>query len=523
MLAMFLSSLDQTIVSTAMPTIITDLGGFTEYTWVTTAYLITSTIALPITGKLTDMYGRKYFYVVGIAVFTLGSLLCGLSQSMTQIILFRGFQGIGAGIMMANAFIVIGDLFPPAERGKFQGLISAVFGVASIIGPPLGGLITDGLSWHWIFFVNVPLGLIVILLFLAYFPHFRPDTHKHRVDYPGMMALVLAVVSLMLALTWGGVEYAWGSPVIIGLFVLAGVMALTFLVIERTAAEPIIPLMLFRNQIVAVSEIVVFLTGFVMFGTIIFVPLFFQGVLGLSATASGSFLTPMMLGTVGGSFISGQLLSRTGGRYRLLGAAGLLITALGMFLLSRMTQETSYAMAVADIVIGGFGMGVALPLYVITVQNAVPYNVLGTATSSTAFFRTLGGSVGLAIFGSMLNNRFATEFVKGLPPVVRDNVPAQQLNSLSHNPQALLSTQAQDQLKELLGNLGPQGAALFEQVLQSLRQALDSALSQVFLIAFAVLLVSLVVHFFIKEVPLRKQHMDGEPGEGKPAAGRGRQ
>ena len=500
MLAMFLSSLDQTIVSTAMPTIITDLGGFTEYTWVTTAYLITSTIALPITGKLTDMYGRKYFYVAGIAIFTLGSLLCGLSQSMTQIIIFRGFQGIGAGIMMANAFTVIGDLFPPSERGKFQGLISGVFGVSSVIGPPLGGLITDGLSWHWIFFVNVPLGLMVILLFLVYFPHVRPDTHKHRVDYAGITALTLAVVPLMLALTWGGVRYDWGSVTIIGLFAFSAFMAVAFLVIETLAKEPIIPLSLFRSQIVSISEMVVFLTGFVMFGSIIFIPLFFQGVLGLSATASGSFLTPMMLGVVGGSAMSGLLLSRTGGRYRMIGAGGLIVTAAGLFLLSSMTMETGYALAVTYIIIGGFGMGVALPLYVITVQNAVPYNVMGAATSTTAFFRTLGGSVGLAVFGSIMNNRFATGFINGLPPAIKDNVPAQQLEALSHNPQALLSPEAQGQLKVMLG------PALFDQVLHSLRLALQSALSQVFLIGLVVLLVSLVIHMFIKEIPLRKQH-----------------
>ncbi|MDO8491175.1 MAG: MDR family MFS transporter [Dehalococcoidia bacterium] len=521
MLAMFLSSLDQTIVSTAMPTIITDLGGFTQYTWVTTAYLITSTIALPITGKLTDMYGRKYFYVVGIVIFTLGSLLCGLSQSMTQIIIFRGFQGIGAGIMMANAFTVIGDLFPPAERGKFQGIISAVFGVSSVIGPPLGGLITDGLSWHWIFFVNVPLGIIVVLLFLFYFPHFRPDVQKHRVDYPGMTALVLAVVPLMLALTWGGVEYPWGSIQIIGLFAFSAVMALAFLIIESVAKEPIIPLSLFRNQIVSVSELVVFLTGFVMFGTIIFIPLFFQGVLGLSATTSGSFLTPMMLGLVFGSFVSGQMLSRTGGRYRMLGAGGLVITAIGVFLLSRMTVDSSYAAAVMYIVVGGFGLGITLPLYIITVQNAVPYSMLGVATSSTAFFRTLGGSVGLAVFGSIMNNRFAVEFMRGLPPAITNNVPAAQLDTLSHNPQALLSADAQSQLKGLLGNPGPQGAALFDQVLQALRHGLQSALSQVFLIALVVLLVSLVIHLLIKEIPLRKQHAGGDPAVENRGKGKG--
>ena len=315
LLAMFLSSLDQTVVGTAMPRIITDLGGFTQYTWVTTAYIITSTIAIPITGKLTDMYGRKWFYIVGLAIFMLGSLLCGLSHTMTQLIFFRGFQGIGAGIMMANAFTVIGDIFPPAERGKYQGLMAGVFGLSSVIGPTLGGYITDNahMGWHWVFFVNIPLGILITALFIFFFPHLKPDTLKHRIDYLGITALILAVVPMLLALTWGGVEYPWVSAQIIGMLAFSVVMIPVFILFESRAKEPIIPLWILKNRIVAISTFVIFITGFGMFGGIIFVPLFFQGVLGQSATNSGTFLTPMMLGLVAGSFISGQLLSRAGG------------------------------------------------------------------------------------------------------------------------------------------------------------------------------------------------------------------
>jgi EmrB/QacA subfamily drug resistance transporter len=510
MLAMFLSSLDQTIVGVAMPRIITDLGGFTHYTWVTTAYLITSTVVLPITGKITDMYGRKLLYIAGISVFTIGSLLCGLSQTMMQIILFRGLQGIGAGIMMANTFTVIGDLFPPAERGKYQGLVSAVFGISSVIGPALGGYLTDALSWHWVFFINIPLALVVIGLFIRFFPDFRPDSSIHRIDYAGVVLLVLTVVPAMLALSWGGVDYAWNSLVIIGMFVFSAIMGILFVVVESRCEEPILPLSLFKNSIVAIADVVSLLTGMGMFGVIIFVPLYFQGVLGVSATMSGSFLIPMMMGVVLGGLISGQVLSRAGGHYRIQGMIGIALMAAGMFLLSRMTAETGNGTAVANIVITGFGLGTTMPLYTIAVQNAVTYKILGVATSTIVFVRTIGGTIGLAIFGSVLNNRFAADFIRRLPESIRSVVPVEQLNSLAQNPQALVNVEAQTKLKGLFDVFGTESAVVMEQVLTALREALASSLSTVFLIAFGILIAALIVNLFIKEVPLRKQHIIDE-------------
>jgi EmrB/QacA subfamily drug resistance transporter len=517
MLAMFLGSLDQTVVGTAMPRIISDLGGFSQYTWVTTAYMITSAISVPITGKLTDIYGRKFFYIGGIIIFIGASILCGLSNSMAQIIIFRGVQGIGAGVMMANAFTVIGDLFPPAVRGKYQGLMSGVFGISSVVGPTLGGYITDTLSWHWVFFINVPLGIAVIFLFIFFFPNVRPDNLKHRIDYLGAALLILAVVPTLLALTWGGVEFPWGSAQIIGMFVFAAVALALFLFVERRSQEPIVPLSLFRNRIVAVSEILLFLTAFGMFGSIVFIPLFFQGVLGATATTSGNFLTPMMLGVVFGSFSSGQVLSRTGGHYRLQGVVGIGIMAAGMALLSQMTVATSYASAVRNMVIMGFGLGITMPLYTIAVQNAVPYNILGVATSSTAFIRSIGGSVGLAIFGSVMNNRFAAELGAKLPAAVKEMVPPQQLDALMHNPEALMSPEAQAQIQGIFANMGQQGAALLQQVMDALRQALDVAISQVFLYALAAVVLAFIVNFFIREIPLRTHHtLDTEYLKKKP-------
>lgn len=506
MLAMFLGSLDQTVVGTAMPRIISDLGGFSHYTWVTTAYIITSAITIPITGKLTDMYGRKYFYIAGLVIFTIASLLSGLSSSMTQLIIFRGIQGLGAGVMMVNAFIVIGDLFPPAERGKYQGLIAGTFGLSSVIGPALGGFITDTVSWHWVFFLNVPLGVLIIALFVFFFPNVRPDNLKHRIDYAGAVTLVLTVVPLMLALSWGGVEYPWSSPPIIGMFAFAALMGILFIFIERHSQEPLIPLWLFRNRVVGVAEVVIFLAGFGMFGAIIFVPLFFQGVFGVSAAASGKFLTPMMLGMVTGSFFSGQLLSRAGGHYRLLGAVGIALMVLGMGLLSRMTAGTGYLVAIASIVATGFGLGITMPLYTIAVQNAVPYSVLGVATASVPFFRSIGGSVGLALFGAVMNNRFAAELLAGAPSAFNGTISTDWLSALARNPQALFSPEAQASLKVLLEQLGPQASALFPQLLDGLRHSLNSALSQVFLFGMIIMLVALAVHLFIREIPLRKQH-----------------
>ena len=479
MLAMFIGALDQTIVGTAMPRIVSDLGGFNEYTWITTIYIITSAIALPITGKLTDMFGRKYFYIAGLIIFSAASLLCGLSNSMTALIIWRGIQGIGGGMMLANSFTVIGDLFPPSERGKFMGYLSAIFATSSIIGPVLGGYITDAISWHWVFFVNIPIGILIILLFALYFPDIKPDASKHRIDYAGVIILILTVVPIMLALSWGGALYPWGSLVIIGLFVLSVVMLLSFIFIENRVDEPIIPLGLFKNQIVAISIIVAFLSSFVMFANTTFIPLFFQGLLGVTATASGTLLIPMTLGMM----------------------------VIGVWFLSRMNLQTSNTQAVVNMVITGFGLGITMPIFTIAVQNAVPYKMLGAATSSVPFFRSIGGSMGLAIFGSVLNNRFASQFLGSIPTVVKTTIPADQLSSLAYNPQALVSVPAQVQLRDTFNVFGSQGQALYDQTLQALRQSLSSAIARVFLITLFVGIASFIICLFLKEIPLLKKYL----------------
>ena len=506
MLAQFLASLDQTIVGTALPKIITDLGGFSKYTWVVTSYMITSTVTIPIVAKLSDMYGRKWFLVAGIIIFLTGSAICGTSQTIDQLIAYRAIQGVGAGAIMALAFTILGDLFPPSERGKYAGVMAGVFGLSSIIGPTLGGYITDSFGWHWVFYVNIPFGILIILLIMFFFPHLKFSTQKHKIDFLGIIALSLTVVPLLIALSLAGVDYAWTSPQIVGMFEFSVLMFFVLLNIEKHVKEPLIPLWIFKNRVVSVSSLIIFITGFGMFAGIVFVPLFFQGILGKSATSSGSYLTPMMLGMISGSLLSGQYLSRMGGHYRTQGMVGCAIMAGGIFLLSRMTAQTPESAAVVNIVITGFGLGITMPVYTIAVQNAVPYSVMGIATSTTAFFRSIGGVLGMAVVGSVLNNRFASEFTANLSPQLKAVIPADQLNQLVNNPQALFNSGAIDKLQEQFAVYGSQGADMLNSLLTTLKDALSSAMSAGFFICFCVIVAAFVVNFFLKEIPLRKHH-----------------
>jgi len=503
-LAMFLGSLDQTIISTAMPRIIADLGGFSHYTWVSSAYIIASAVVMPITGRLTDMYGRKSFYLLGLSLFFISSIACGMSGTMAQLIVSRALKGLGAGVMMATGFSVVGDLFPPAVRGKYMGIGGAVFGVSSIIGPTLGGFITDTLSWHWVFYFNIPLCVLIFFLFLLFFPDIRPARRGHRIDFPGILALVLTVVPAMLALTWGGIDYPWRSIQVQGLFVFSGLMLVCFVVNEHFSSEPIVPLRMFRGRIVVISLAVTLLTGFGMYGTVLFIPLYFQGVLGVTATTSGNFLTPMMLGMVAGSFVSGQLLSRTGGHYKVQAVAGLAVLTLGLLLLSTMRQETGFAWAVCYISLTGTGLGILTPLYTIAVQNAVPYDLLGLATSSTAFFRSIGGALGLGVMGSAMNTRFVSVFLGNLPEGLQTILPAQQLAEMARNPKVLVNPMGQAQLKSFLAQAG--NGSLFEPLMESLRASLESALSHVFFVGLLVVAGAFVINLFLREIPLREQY-----------------
>jgi len=502
MLAMFLASLDQTIVATALPRIVAGLGGFDRFTWVTTAYILASTTVVPLAGSASDVYGRKWLFVGALAVFLFGSVLSGIAPSMDALIAFRAIQGIGGGMIMALSFVTIGDIFPPSERGKYQGLIAAMFGVSSILGPTLGGVLTDSLSWHWIFFVNLPLGIPVVLAFIRFFPNATVEK-KRRIDWAGAFLLVAAVLPAMLALTWGASSTDWTEPRVVGGFALSGVALVAFLFVESRIDDPLLPLHLFRGRVVGISMVAIFLTGFGMFGAIIFVPLLFQGVLGASATASGSFLTPMMLGVVAGAALSGQALSRTGGHYRIQGAAGIATMLVGVGMLAASSADTTRAWALAAAVVTGFGLGITFPVFTIAVQNGVPQRYLGVATSSTQFFRSIGGAIGLAVLGAFMVSRFKSGLAANLPPEALSKIT----QGVGQNPNALVDP---DTLGRLRASLDSSPPGLLEQVLGGLRAALAGALADVFMVAFVVIALALLVTLFIKEIPL-KQGGKGSP------------
>jgi EmrB/QacA subfamily drug resistance transporter len=518
MLTLLLSALDQTIVGTAMPRIIAELQGFDHYAWVTTAYLLSSTAVVPIVGKLSDIYGRKLFLVGGTAFFVFASALCGLAQDMTQLIVFRGLQGIGGGILMAMVFTTVSSIFPPAQRGKVQGLFTSVFGFSSIVGPLLGGYLTDALNWRWVFYVNLPLGLIALAVLWLGFPNIRPNRTDRPIDVLGAITLVLGVVPLLLALSWGGGDYAWTSPLILGLLGFAALMIAAFLWVESRAQEPIIPLGLFKNRIIAISTLAMLCVTMGMFGTILFVPLFIQGVIGTSATESGTVMMPMMMTIILGSLIGGQIISRTG-RYKMVALVGLSIAAFGMFLLSRMGPDATYWTVVWNMMIVGAGLGPTMPVFTIAAQNSVSYAQLGVVTSVVQFARSIGSTLGAALFGSLLINRFSSALHESLPSTAAAVIPADVLDSIN-NPQLLLNPDAAGGLQASLAAAGPQAAQAYDALVLAIRTGLAVSLHETFMLGAVVVAIGAVLVIFLRELPLRKTFADA-PTAGAPDAERG--
>lgn len=499
-LGMLLASIDQTIVGTAMPRIIAELNGLEHYAWVATSYLLASTVAVPIWGKLSDIYGRKIFFMGGMALFLVGSALSGASQSMTQLIIFRAIQGLGGGAMMPIAMALIGDLFTPAERGKWQGVLMAVFGLSSIVGPTAGGWITDHWGWRWTFYVNMPIGAVALVVALLVLPA-AGARRAHTIDYWGSAALIAGAVPLLLAFSWAGTQYAWGSVQVVGLLAMAVVMLAAFILIEMRAPEPIITPALFKNRTFSISVLATFLTAAGMFGAIIYLPLFVQGVLGNSATSSGAVTTPMMAGFMVSSILGGQILSRTG-RYKFLAIGGFAVAAVGLFLLAGMGVSTSNGVVIRNMVVMGLGIGVSMSLFTIIVQNAFPSSYLGQVTASLTFFRSMGSTIGIAVFGSVMTNQFQRALAHNLSPALTRAIPPHQLAAFK-NPQLLLAPGAAGQIREAFARRGPQGLALFHQLMGAIRVSLTGAITDLFFVGGCAMVLALVAVLFLREIPLR--------------------
>lgn len=514
LLALFLAALDQTIIGTAMPRIVRELNGLEHLSWVFTAYLLAATISIPIVGKLSDLYGRKVFFISGIVIFLIGSILSGLSQNMGELIAFRALQGLGSGFIMTNAFATIGDLFSPAERSRWQGLFGAVFGLSSVVGPLAGGFLTDNLSWRWTFFVNVPIGIVAVGFIVFLMPNIHHYLKDKTIDYLGAITLSLSLVPLLLGLVWGGSQYSWTSWQELALFATSLLFLIGFAWAEHRAHDPILPLHFFKSNIFSISSLIVFLTGMGMLGTIIYIPLFAQTVIGLSATNSGVLMMPLVFGIVTASVVSGQLVSRTG-KYKILALSGLAAVAAGMYLLTMVNSSTTYFELGWKMVIVGLGLGMNLPIFALIVQNAFDHKYLGVVTASNQLFRSLGGSVGVAIMGGVLNSTlqsklgnissdpfvsYASRFAQGFSLTPID------INKL----QAFMSKDVQDTISAKINGLSPAlqipAHQAFVDFISKVKDAMAGAISEVFLVGAVLIAIAFIAGLFIKEIPLRQSH-----------------
>ncbi|WP_260334309.1 MDR family MFS transporter [Streptomyces beigongshangae] len=479
LLGMLLAALDQTIVSTALPTIVSDLGGLDHLSWVVTAYLLASTAATPLWGKLGDQYGRKKLFQIAVVIFLIGSALCGLAQDMPQLIAFRALQGLGGGGLIVLSMAIVGDLVPPRERGRYQGLFGAVFGTTSVLGPLLGGLFTEHLSWRWVFYVNLPVGAVALAVIAAVL-HIPVRSRQHTIDYLGTFLIAAVATCLVLVASLGGTTWAWTSPRIIGLAVLGVVLAVAFVAVERRAAEPVLPLKLFRIRTFTLAAVISFVVGFAMFGAMTYLPTFLQVVQGVSPTMSGVHMLPTVAGILISSTVSGQIVSRTG-RWKVFPVAGTAVTALGLLLLHRLDVDSSTAGMSASFLVFGLGLGLVMQVLVLIVQNAVRYEDLGVATSGATFFRSIGASFGVAVFGSVFAGRLGDR----LSDVLRG--------------QELPAGLGADALKSDPKIITELPAALRPPVVE----AYATSLTDVFLYAAPVALLGFVLAWFLREDPLR--------------------
>ena len=512
MLALFLVALDQTIVGTALPQVIADLEGFERYAWVTTAYLLASTAMIPVIGKLGDIYGRKWFILGGILVFLVGSALCGAAWGMTELIIFRGIQGLGAGMIFANIFTSVADIFPdPARRAKYQGLFFSVFALSSVVGPAMGGWITDNLDWRWVFYVNLPLGLFSLLAL----PFVLPQSGRRRdarIDYAGAVTITASVVALLLALSWVGEGYEWDATRVLWGFAVSAVLLAVFIPLELRAPEPIIPLSLFGERVFATGAALMFLVGIGMFGIILYVPLFVQGVLGQTATNSGTVLTPLVLAMTATGMLGGLIISRVK-RIKPFTLLGTIVMTFGVYLLTTLGVGSSTLTVAMFLAVTGLGLGLIMPTVTLAVQSTVPVEILGVATSSTQFIRSLGSTVGTAVVGSLVTRGYAEDLAANAPP----QAPEQLVSALD-NPQALVSDEARDALAGAASAF-PGGERVVDGVVNVAREALSGSIHDGFVFILVAVGASILAALVMKNVRLEKAPGVASPGPmSRPAA-----
>ncbi|MED4203628.1 MDR family MFS transporter [Neobacillus mesonae] len=522
MVAMFFSAINQTIIGVAMPRIIAKLGGMDYYTWAITIYLLTTTVATILVGKLSDIYGRKPFILAGIGLFTIGAFLSGLSTNIFQLIAYRSITGFGAGVIMSTAFTAIGDLYLPRERARWTGLMSGIFGISSVLGPLVGGYVVDHLDWHWVFWIFLPLGIIAFMMIAFLFPKV-PRREGETIDYLGSFFLTVTIVALLLAFSLAGEgpgKYAWTSWEILGLFGLTIIGLAAFIVTESKVKSPVLPLSLFKNDIVTMSNMAGFLLGAGMMGVMIYAPFFIQGVKGISPSGSGYIMMPMSIVMVLATAFAGQLMTKTG-KYKGLAIAGLLTTTIGIFLLHFITIDTPIYLLIMYLCIVGIGLGASMPVFSLTVQNAVPLRQLGVASASSQLFRSLGSTIGIGILGTIMGSRMAsrlTEMYTG-QSTGQSQLPPEQAKQFGElmNPQVLLD---QPKLEQIQKQLPAEILPYAEKMITSVREVFSDALTSTFLAGAIIMLAAVVIAVFLRAVPLvsEKDHQK-QPRKSEKASG----